>query len=525
MEVKKTGKTLLTALVTAVILCFAQIGAAQIPPMPHYLIQGSGQQFTATLNNAVIGQPNQPLQSVIDAVRTDAAGNDCDIQLGNGITPLDIGNNTITFDGSGWMSWGAIRLTGKVTSQTLDYGVIRVIDASVNSMADITNTGEPVPGSGYVCGILNTTGSVVISSGTVSSMYGAAIINESTGLIAVSGGTVSSVHGMAILNQSEGTVNINSGKVLARDGYAVNNAAAGTVVLTGTGVVFAYGTGVRDVIYGDYTTSGYDLNSSLIIAWNQAAGNTNYIRSSSTDLFDLAATYIIQEPYHPKIAVWDVREELLPGDNIKYHGITYNHLQNTGFIDIEGVTIAEPVYRLVTFDSQEGTPVSSQLALDGGKATKPTDPTRTDYTFAGWFITVSADDIECTAFGFICRPGFREWNFQDDIVTKNITLYAMWDESGTSIITSPPVNVNSLSPVISVRGRTLNVLIPSSPQSSQTANLQIRMIDMRGRTVSNFNMSSRSDNSFQLTKIPAGRYIVEVRNAGKRVNSTPVMIR
>jgi len=519
MKVKKMRRTMFAALGIAFVLCFAQNGAAQIPPMPYYQILGSGQQFTATLNSAVIGQPNQPLQSVVDDIRTDAAGGDCDILLGNGITPLDIGYNTITFDGSGWMNWGAIRLTGKVTSSAPSGGVIRVVGVLINSAADITNTAATAlpPGYGYICGILNeSTGSVTISGGTVSSVYGAAISNESAGSIAVSGGTVSSVYGTAILNQSTGPVNINGGKVLARNGYAVSNTGTGTVILNREGVVFAYGTGVSDVIYGDYTPSGYGLNSSLIIAWNQAAGNTNYIRSSSTDLFDLAATYILQEPLPmpPKIVVWDVREELLPGDNIKYHGIAYNHLQNTGFIDIEGVTVADPDYRLVKFDSQEGTPVSSQFALNGGKATKPTDPTRSGYTFAGWY-----RDISCSISG-ICHYD-NEWDFDSDVVTDEITLYAKWTPSA-SVLTSSLVNVNSLSPVVSVRGRTLNVRIPSSQQSSA---LQIRMIDMRGRTVSYFNMSNGTDNSFQLTKVPAGRYIVEVKNAEKRMSSTPVMIR
>ncbi|MCL2689792.1 MAG: leucine-rich repeat domain-containing protein [Chitinispirillia bacterium] len=82
---------------------------------------------------------------------------------------------------------------------------------------------------------------------------------------------------------------------------------------------------------------------------------------------------------------------------------------------------------------------------------------------------------------------------------------------------------NSLSPSVSVRGKTLNVRLPASHQSSSA--LQIRMIDMRGRTAANFNMSNGTDNSFQLTKVPAGRYIVEIKQAGKRMSSTPVMVR
>lgn len=39
----------------------------------------------------------------------------------------------------------------------------------------------------------------------------------------------------------------------------------------------------------------------------------------------------------------------------------------------------------VTFDSQGGSAVTSQMVYEGAEATQPTDPTMTNYTFAGWF--------------------------------------------------------------------------------------------------------------------------------------------
>jgi len=172
----------------------------------------------------------------------------------------------------------------------------------------------------------------------------------------------------------------------------------------------------------------------------------------------------------------------------------------------------------VTFDSQEGSAVSPQPVGEGNKLTKPDNPARSGYTFAGWYYNKNG---ECNGFGFICQPtSLDEWDFNNDIVTKDVTLYAMW-ESSSSVFTSPRAN-SSITPSVSVRGRMLNVKLPSSLQA---ANLQIRMIDMRGRTVSNFKITNGIHNSFSLAKIPAGRYIVEVRNAGKRVNSTPVVIR
>ncbi|MDR2728013.1 MAG: hypothetical protein LBB56_02690, partial [Chitinispirillales bacterium] len=79
---------------------------------------------------------------------------------------------------------------------------------------------------------------------------------------------------------------------------------------------------------------------------------------------------------------------------------------------------------------------------------------------------------------------------------------------------------NSLSPVVSVKGRTLNVRMPSSQQSSSP--LQIRLIDMRGKTI-----LSRTANggAVSLSKVSAGRYVVDVRRSGVRLGSAAVVVR
>ena len=63
----------------------------------------------------------------------------------------------------------------------------------------------------------------------------------------------------------------------------------------------------------------------------------------------------------------------------------------------------------VTFDSDGGSAVQAQNVADGGKATKPADPTRTGYEFDGWF------------------NGATEWNFATTI-TAPITLKAKWTQ-------------------------------------------------------------------------------------------------
>ena len=70
----------------------------------------------------------------------------------------------------------------------------------------------------------------------------------------------------------------------------------------------------------------------------------------------------------------------------------------------------------VTFDGKGGTPASQQQSVkEGDKATKPADPTREGYGFAGWTKT----DSQTGAL----------WNFETETVTMDITLYAQWSVS------------------------------------------------------------------------------------------------
>ena len=67
----------------------------------------------------------------------------------------------------------------------------------------------------------------------------------------------------------------------------------------------------------------------------------------------------------------------------------------------------------VEFDSNGGSTVPAiENVASGSKITKPADPTKSGYEFKGWY-----KDAALTA----------PWDFDNDVVTENITLYAKWE--------------------------------------------------------------------------------------------------
>jgi uncharacterized repeat protein (TIGR02543 family) len=68
----------------------------------------------------------------------------------------------------------------------------------------------------------------------------------------------------------------------------------------------------------------------------------------------------------------------------------------------------------VVFNSNGGSPVTSQTLNYNSTATQPEDPTRTNYTFAGWY-----SDVGLTTLFSFSTP-----------ITANTTLYAKWTEVG-----------------------------------------------------------------------------------------------
>ncbi len=83
------------------------------------------------------------------------------------------------------------------------------------------------------------------------------------------------------------------------------------------------------------------------------------------------------------------------------------------------ITINREGNYIVTFDSKGGSTVSDQTnATTGSTVTAPESPTKTGYTFGGWY-----KEDTCT----------NVWNFSTDTVFGNTTLYAKWTVNSYSV--------------------------------------------------------------------------------------------
>lgn len=117
----------------------------------------------------------------------------------------------------------------------------------------------------------------------------------------------------------------------------------------------------------------------------------------------------------------DVKEDVtVPGGKkvvIDLNGHTLTNSKGETVTNTDSLTIRDSTKaQKVTFDSKGGSAVAVQEVTYGDAASKPADPTRAGYTFAGWY----ADEALTKAYDF------------DEPVTSDLTLYAGWRKVGGS---------------------------------------------------------------------------------------------
>ena len=179
---------------------------------------------------------------------------------------------------------------------------------------------------------------VTVSGGTVSATSGTAI---NGGDITISGGMVSATSGRAV---SGTNVTVSGGMVKATFGYAIY--VSNSLTING-GVVFAYTPAIG--VNNDDNFTGVS-GTGVVIAWNQAAGNTSYPKGSNKDLSTLPVA----------CAKWDNVSDT--------GGIAYENGTNKGFIELDGITVTDAESGITTPQSAllqiYPNPVTAELHIE-----------------------------------------------------------------------------------------------------------------------------------------------------------------
>ena len=365
----------------------------------------------------------------------------------NGVTYSNRLDNTFT---GGTLASGNYYLTENLTLTSeirVDRNSIVKICLNGHSITQTANAGIFANNGNLDVIDCMAAGKLSGGKGCTSTQAGGCIYNSGT--ITISGITMdgnSAPHGGAVSNYGDMqitncTITNNSAN---SDGGGINNAGSLTVTnteitgnnavngggistigkltlnnVTVTGNTADHGSGIRTNASPDVTVSG-----DIIIRDNSAGKYPDMLLNSSKLAVDAngpgANSYISVSAIPAPTSTAPV--SLTGTNNADYSG--YFHTDNPDYAIINGenntVMLVMGEYT-VTFDANgHGTAPTQQKTTYGGKITEPAAPTAENYYYLGWFKEITYENM---------------WDFDSDIVTANITLYAKWsdcDHSGNT---------------------------------------------------------------------------------------------
>ena len=302
-----------------------------------------------------------------------------------------------------------LKMTGKGSVIHVKSGTLTLVDNNTsaehkftddNGLWKLDDNGDKVVKGGVITGGTGGTytygnsftvtyrdcgGGVFVAPGASFVMEGGNIVGCSAGK---SGGGGVKVTNDGDFKMSGGTI---SG-CIARNGGGLRN--EGTATLSDTAKIEscrATGTESDDHGGGVCSYRNLTVSGSMVISGCTAQNNNSYAMYVTTG--------------YP-----DARSSIEGGT---FDGSVWLDHSSSGKITVSGGTFKNGVRGAwtVTFDTNGGTPEPESQIRANLPATKPDDPTRSGYVFAGWYT-----DEACTAAYDFTQP-----------VTDSVTLYAKWE--------------------------------------------------------------------------------------------------
>ena len=273
-----------------------------------------------------------------------------------------------------------------------------IYNSGTMTISGITMDGNSAPHGGAV----SNYGDMQITNCTITN-------NSANG----DGGGINNAGTLTVTNtEITGNNAVNGGGISTIGKLTLNN-------VTVTGNTADYGSGIRTNASPDVTVSG-----DIIIRDNSAGKYPDMLLNSSKLAVDAngpgANSYISVSAIPAPTSTAPV--SLTGTNNADYSGYFHNDNPDYAIINGENNTVMLVMGEYtVTFDANgHGTAPTEQKTSYGGKITEPAAPTAENYYFRGWFKESTCENI---------------WDFDSDIVTANITLYAKWsdcDHSGNT---------------------------------------------------------------------------------------------
>ena len=273
-----------------------------------------------------------------------------------------------------------------------------IYNSGTMTISGITMDGNSAPHGGAV----SNSGDMQITNCTIAN-------NSANG----DGGGISNAGSLTVTNTKITNNNaVNGGGISTIGKLTLSN-------VTVTGNTADYGSGIRTNASPDVTVSG-----DIIIMDNSAGKYPDMLLNSSKlaiDISGLSANSYISVSANPA-PTSNAPVSITGANNADYSGYFHNDNPDYAIINGENNTVMLVMGEYtVTFDANgHGTAPTEQKTSYGGKITEPAAPTAENYYFRGWFKESTCENI---------------WDFDSDIVTADITLYAKWsdcDHSGNT---------------------------------------------------------------------------------------------
>ena len=354
-------------------------------------------------------------ETLADAIRLAAKGKTIQLLTDATENITIAANKQITLDLNGHTLNGG---TGNAKATILNKGNLTITDTSAGKTGTIKRDDQGAQGetSYYV---IDNNGTMVIDQANVinnSGSKGSSLIRnggvDTVSSLTINGGTFEQQNFIAVKNDGNGELTINGGTLTSKQAVVQNwNKAQ----ILGGNLTGGY-------LWTDSYTEAGTVGETVI------GGDAQFTGTIYMDVTSPNPSTLKIEGGKLDVTKWRVTDAAAAADaTIAVSGGTFTNEVPADYCaaGYAPAANADGTYGVkqavtVTFDSNEGTAVDSQLVPVGDKVAKPADPTKEGYTFSGWFT-----DEGCT----------NAYDFDADVdgTQPEFTLYAGWKAAPATV--------------------------------------------------------------------------------------------